>query len=220
MTRKTSTEKLMAGKMAKEDKRQEDKKELVKKIQEETRETLLPSIKGKMEEVSDFIIEKVKEDDLSSIQIMSLIARKSLSEIALGGQVSYTPQEIAAAFNIYLDMVDRINKVTKFPPTIHSFTTLLGITPATFNNWRQDPDKREICEYIHSYFIGSINEATLLKEVETIAGIYTTKTMGLVEQVVPMVIEHKKTTNVDEIQAQLQALKKEKVIDAEWEEKE
>ena len=127
MTRKTSTEKLLAGKVVKEDKKQEEKKELVKKIQDETRETLIPSIKSKMEEVSNFIIEKVKEDDLSSIQIMSLIARKSISEIALGGQVTYTPQEIAAAFNIYLDMVDRINKVTKFPPTIHSFTTLLGI---------------------------------------------------------------------------------------------
>ena len=112
------------------------------------------------------------------------------------------------------------NQITNFPPTIHSFTTLLGITPQTFYNWLSDPEKKEIASYIKAYFIGAINTATLTKQVETIAGIYTTKTMGLIEEQQPIVIEHKKETNIDKINAQLNALKKDgKIIDAEFEEK-
>ena len=152
---------------------------------------------------------------------MSLLARKSLSEIAMSRyNISYTPQEIAIAFNIYLDMVDKINQVKKFPPTIHSFTTLLGITPETFDNWKVDPEKREIANYINSYFIGAINTSTLIKEVEVIAGIYTTKTMGLIEKQAPVVVEHKKTTDIGDIQKQLEALKRDNVIEAEYEEAE
>jgi hypothetical protein len=44
--------------------------------------------------------------------------------------------------------------------------------------------------------------------------------MGKVEQTAPTVIEHKKTTDISEIQDQISRLKKDNVIiDAEWEEK-
>ena len=43
--------------------------------------------------------------------------------------------------------------------------------------------------------------------------------MGKVEQTAPTIIEHKKTTDVSEIQEQIAMLKKSNVIDAEWEEK-
>ena len=198
------------------------KEKLVKKIKNETKEQLLPAIQTKMKDVVNYVVDILREEKiLSSNQIMSILARKSLNEMAMGMyQVSYTPTEIAIAFNIYLDMIDKINQITNFPPTIHSFTTLLGITPQTFYNWLSDPEKKEIASYIKAYFIGAINTATLTKQVETIAGIYTTKTMGLIEEQQPIVIEHKKETNIDKINAQLNALKKDgKIIDAEFEEK-
>lgn len=202
------------------DKKITEKNKLINEIQIETKETLLPAIQKKMNDVVDFVVNTIgeKEGNMNSNQIMSLLARKSLSEIAMSSyNVSYTPQEIAVAFNIYLDMIDKINQVKKFPPTIHSFTTLLGITSETFENWKVDPEKREIANYINSYFIGAINTSTLIKEVEVIAGIYTTKTMGLIEKQAPVVVEHKKTTDVDDIQRQLEALKRDNVIEAEYE---
>ena len=41
--------------------------------------------------------------------------------------------------------------------------------------------------------------------------------MGKVEATTPIVIEHKKETNIDEINAQLQALKGQKIIEADYE---
>lgn len=192
---------------------------LVKEIQEKAHNELLPALKNKMEEVSKYIENRMSTGDfLNSSQVMSLIARRSLLEIASAGNVSYTPQEVGAAFNYYLDMIDKINQIKKFPPTIESFCLFMGISVPTYNNWLADPDKKNIMDYIHSYLLGAINTSTLTKEVETIAGIYTTKTMGKIEQQAPMVIEHKKTTDVDSIQAQIQALKKDNIIEADFEE--
>ena len=42
--------------------------------------------------------------------------------------------------------------------------------------------------------------------------------LGKIEQQTPVVVEHKKSTDINEIQAQLQALKRDKIIDAEYEE--
>ena len=42
--------------------------------------------------------------------------------------------------------------------------------------------------------------------------------MGKIEQQAPMIIEHKKVTDVDSIQAQIQALKGNNVIEADFEE--
>lgn len=204
------------------DKKEIQKKELVKKIQEEAKNELMPSLKKKMEEVSNYILERMQTNKelLNSSQIMSLIARRSLAEIASAGNISYTPQEISVAFNYYLDMVDKINQIKKFPPTIESFCLFMGISVPTYNNWLVDADKKSVMDYIHSYLLGALNTSTLTKEVETIAGIYTTKTMGKIEQQAPMVIEHKKTVNEDEIKRQLDALKRNNIIEAEWEENE
>lgn len=193
---------------------------LVKELQEKAHNELMPALKNKMEEVSKFIEQRMSKSGefLNSSQIMSLIARRSLVEIASAGNISYTPQEIGAAFNYYLDMVDKINQIKKFPPTIESFCLFMGITVPTYNSWLADPDKKNIMDYIHSYLLGALNTSTLTKEVETIAGIYTTKTMGKIEQQAPMVIEHKKTTDVDSIRAQIKALKKDNIIEAEFDE--
>lgn len=202
------------------DKKKIEQQQLVKKIQEDAKNELMPALKNKMKEVAKYITERIEKNGefLNSSQIMSLIARRSMVEIASAGNISYTPQEVSVAFNYYLDMVDKINQVKKFPPTIESFCLFLGITVPTYNNWLADAEKKNVMDYIHSYLLGALNTSTLTKEVETIAGIYTTKTMGKIEQQAPMIIEHKKVTDVDSIQAQIQALKGNNVIEADFEE--
>ena len=58
---------------------------------------------------------------------MSLISKGSLRETALGGNMEYTSQEIRAGFDLYLDMILKINEIKPFPPTIESFTNFMGV---------------------------------------------------------------------------------------------
>jgi hypothetical protein len=47
---------------------------------------------------------------------------------------------------------------------------------------------------------------------------YQQKVMGKIEAQQPITVKHEVTANVDDIQKQLQALKKDKIIEAEYEE--
>ena len=171
-----------------------------------------------MEETTNYIVEVLSEkgSHINNIQIMSMIAQGSLLEIANGGRITYSPQEIKVAFNLYLQMINKINEIKSFPPTIESFTSFIGISRTTYNNWLADPDRKDVMDYIHSYLLGVLATSTLTGEVKEISGIYLQKTMGKVEQVQPVIVEHKKTTDIDSITAQLKALKKDKIIEADY----
>ena len=203
------------------DKNEIEKQNLIKKIQEDSKEMLLPTLKTKMLETTDLIVKTLKdkgEENINNIQIMSYIARGSLLETMRGGTLLYTPQEIREGFNLYLDMIDKINQIKSFPPTVESFTAFMGISRVTYNNWLSDPDRKDVMDFIHSYLLGVLAVGGLTGETKEISSMFLQKTMGKVEQQTPIVVEHKKTTDIDAINAQLQALKGKKIIDAEYEE--
>lgn len=201
------------------------KQELAKKVQEETKYLLLPTLKEKTTELTNYIVDLLKqkgEENVNNIQIMSLIARKSISEIAMSTyQISYTPQEIMIGFNLYLDMINKINEIKKFPATPESFSLFMGISYDCYKLWMVDPEKKNVMDYINSYMLGTLSAGGLTGELKEITAMYQQKVLGKVEQNAPVVIEHKKEIQIDDIQNQLQALKKDgTIIDAEWEEKE
>lgn len=203
-----------------QDKEEIQKQKLVNQIQQESKEILLPQIKKKMEETTNLIVNLLKEKgDLSNIQIMSLIARRSLVDIASAGNISYTPQEILAGFNLYLEMINKINEIKPFPPTVESFSTFMGISRATYNNWLVDYEKKSAMEFIHSYLLGVLATGSLTGETKEISSMFLQKTMGKVEQTQPIMVKHEVTTNIDDIKNQLNALKGQNIIDAEYEEK-
>jgi len=215
---KEHRKKLLHNTIANRDKKEIKKQEIISKIQDESKELLLPTLKQKMEETTNYIVEVLSEkgSHINNIQIMSMIAQGSLLEIANGGRITYSPQEIKVAFNLYLQMINKINEIKSFPPTIESFTSFIGISRTTYNNWLADPDRKDVMDYIHSYLLGVLATSTLTGEVKEISGIYLQKTMGKVEQVQPVIVEHKKTTDIDSITAQLKALKKDKIIEADY----
>jgi len=191
---------------------------LIKTIQDHSKNNLLPNLKQKMEETTKHIVDLIQEKDINNIQIMSLISKGSLRETALGGNMEYTAQEIRAGFDLYLDMILRINEVKPFPPTIESFTNFMGVSRSEFNNWLVDIDRKSAAEYINSYLTGVLATGSLTGDLKEVSSIYIQKTMGKIEQTAPTIIEHKKVTDVNEIQEQIAALKKSNAIDAEWEE--
>ena len=192
---------------------------LIKSIQKNSKDNLLPDLREKMQETANLIVDILKEKkDISNIQIMSLISKGSLRETALGGNIEYTSQEIRAGFDLYLDMILKINEIKPFPPTIESFTNFMGVSRSEFANWLVDIDRKSVAEYINSYLTGILATGSLTGDLKEVSSIYIQKTMGKIEQTAPTVIEHKKVTDVSEIQEQIAALKKGKTIDAEWEE--
>lgn len=203
------------------DKKIQAKEQLVNQIREETKNLLLPTLQEKTTELTNRIISLLKdkgEEKVNNIQIMSLIARKSLNEITMNSyQISYTPQEIMIGFNLYLDMINKINEIKKFPPTVESFSIFMGISRSTYNNWLVDPEKREVMDYIHSYLLGVLATGGLMGEVREISAMYLQKTMGKVEAQQPIVVKHEKATDVDDINKQLEALKRDNIIEAEFE---
>lgn len=195
---------------------------LIKSIQTSSKNDLLPALKSKMEETTNLIVNLLNEkgeDRVNNIQIMSLISKGSLRETALGGNIEYTAQEIKAGFDLYLDMILKINEIKPFPPTIESFTNFMGVSRTEFSNWLVDIDRKSVAEYINSYLTGVLATGSLTGDLKEVSSIYIQKTMGKVEQTAPTIIEHKKVTDVNEIQEQIAMLKKDNVIDAEWEEK-
>ncbi len=203
------------------DEKKMQQNKIVKKIQDEYHDMLLPALKTKTEEITKMIVDKLEArgESVNSIEILSTIAKRSLVDIAIGNVNSYTPQEILIAFNLYIEMIDKIQKYKNFPPTVETFCLFLGISRTTYNNWLVDSSRKDAMDYIHSYLLGVLANGGLTGEVKEISAMYQQKVMGKVEATTPIVIEHKKETNVDEIQAQLQALKGQKIIDADWEEK-
>lgn len=205
------------------DKKLQQQEQLVNQIREETKDLLLPTLQEKTTELTNNIVNLLKEkgeEKVNNIQIMSLIARKSLNEITMNSyQISYTPQEIMIGFNLYLDMINKINEVKSFPPTVESFSIFMGISRSTYNNWLVDPDKREVMDYIHSYLLGVLATGGLMGEVREISAMYLQKTMGKVEAQQPIAVKHEKATDIDDINKQLEALKRDNIIEANWEEK-
>ena len=196
------------------------KQKLIQNIKEESKNMLLPNLKEKMIATTDLIVNLLKEKDLNNIQIMSMIAKGSLLENALGGNVGYTPQELKIGFDLYLDMINKINEIKPFPPTVESFCNFMGISKTTYDNYLVDFERKDIMSFIHSYLLGVLATGGLTGEMREISSIFIQKHMGKTEQTQPIVVEHKKVTNIDEIQQKLASLKKENIIDADYNEKE
>ena len=202
------------------EKKMQEQEQLVKQIREETKDLLLPNIRSKMETVAEVIKEKVSQNNgLTVSQILPLITKRSVSDIATIQNKSYTSYELGEALNIYMDMVAKINTICKFPPSKGTFCALLGISRKTYDNYMVDPDKMDIMGIIDDYITTSVLTSAQLGELREISSMFTLKSQhGFVEASAPVVIEHKKETNVDDINRQLEALKRDNIIEAEFEE--
>lgn len=201
------------------DKKEVEKQQLMKQIQEESKGKLLPTLKKKTEEATNYIVEllnKKGEEKVSEIQIMSIIAQRSMLDVVNSGNITYTPQEIMIGFNLYLEMINKINDIKKFPPTVESFALFMGISRSTYNNWLVDPNKKDAMDYIHSYLLGVLSVGGLTGEVREISAMYQQKVMGKVEQQQPITVKHEVTVDEDDIRKQLDALKRENIIEAEY----
>ena len=213
----------ITNKIKKEKKEAEEvfNQRVAEEVLKATAEEVLPMIRKKAEEVSLYLEKVLKEKDsegLTATKILPLIAKRSLNELATTTK-SFTPQELAMAFNIYVEMIDKINNYTKFPPNKGTFCQMLGISRATYDNYLQDPEKVEIMRIIDDYISTTILTSAQIGELREISSMFTLKSShGFVEATTPIIIEHKKNTNIDDIKNKIELMKS-KTIEAEYDEK-
>lgn len=203
------------------DKTKNDTQKILNKISEIGKNDLLPEIRKKSENVSKYIEDKLKSGDmgLTSVQILPLIAKRSIADISVAGRVSYTPQELAIAFDIYVQTISKINQYTRFPPSKQTFCLFLGISTVTYKNYLESPEKCEIMRIIEDYITTAKLTSAQLGEMKEISTMFELKAShGWVEAQAPMVVEHKKSTDIDTIKAKIASIKKGKIIDVELEE--
>lgn len=183
---------------------------------------LLPEVYNKVLEVSKYIEDNLKESKgLTALQITPLIAKKSIHQIAVSGiNASYTPQELAIAFNYYIELMAEINKHTTMPPSKISFCQLLGISTTTYNNYMLDPEKQEIMQMIDDYIASSVITSAQLGELKEISSMFVNKSQHKwIEESAPNTIVYESKPNIDAIKKQFYSLRKESIKEAEYEEK-
>lgn len=196
--------------------------EIMQEIQKSANDFLLPEMKKKVEEVSQFVEERLDKGKLglTAAQILPLIARRSLADMALAGHYAYTVQELSVGFDLYIQMLQKINEYTRFPPSKQSFCLFMGISTYTYNNYLQDPEKCEIMRIIDDYITTNKLTSAELGEIKEISTMFELKAQhGWVEASAPVVIKHETKSSMEDIKAKIASIKG-KVIDAEFEEKE
>lgn len=211
-----SSEKVHEKKIANQD--------IVRDIQQATKESLLSNIQNKAKEVSEYIEKEIKKinasDGLTSTRIFDIITSRSVSDIATVGSKSYTAQELAIALNIYVKMISDINKYVKMPPSKSSFCLLLGIGTETYNNYMVDPDKANIMNVIETYITGAKLTSAQTGDLREISTMFELKSShGFVEAQSPVVIKHETKVDIDNIRSQLKEMKQGRVIEADYTEK-
>lgn len=197
---------------------------MAKEIQTLAQQDLLPNISNKLEEVSKYIEKSFKNSEekkgLTATKIYNIIASRSVVDIASPYDKSYTPQELAVAFNYYVKMMADINEYVSMPPDKSSFCLLLGICDDTYDNYLQDPERCDVMKMVETYIKGAKLTSAQLGETKEISTIFELKSRhGLVEAQAPTTIIHEKKLDVEDIRSQLAEMKRGKITEARYEEK-
>lgn len=157
---------------------------------------------------------------LLEARIAPIIASRSSSAFVTA---SYSTDELFIIYNEFVKMISEINKSIKYLPTKKKFCSFAGMSSSTYNSYMQcsDEDKREVMQMIDDYITDVNLSSAQQGEVREITTMFRSKAEhNMVEANAPIVIEHKRELNLDEVKKRVEDLKQKKIIDAEFVEKE
>lgn len=198
----------MQKRKAEQEKLNEIKTEL---IQKEYQENLRENLEQRLYDLIYKLNHVPAGEKLSMIQLKSLISQKSV----IGLSPKYNNTELAILFEYYKQFIEKINEFQNFLPSKKNFCSFIGISSATYDNWRrsEDNERAEIMQKIDDYITDLMLTASQNGEIKEITTIFRSKSEhGLTEAVAPLVIEHKGTTNIDMIRKQIAAINQGKNI--------
>ncbi len=211
---------LEESKQDRKTKQEERKAELAKvkkEIFEEEKKQLPEKLKEKTEGILTLLEEKKK---ISYSQMYSLIS-KSMS---FANKNIYSNDELVIAFQEFQEMVNKINNTQQFVPTINVFCAYIGVSTSTYKSWLASNDelRREVVQMIDDYLADVALSLAQNKKLDALVTMYRTKSQhNMVEATSPIIIEHRKGADIDEISERVKMIKKGGiVIDADYKEKE
>lgn len=198
-------ETLDSKKIEKQDKQKqlaEIKAELVKK---EYQDNLKENIEQRLSNLVYKLNHVEEGKSLSIIELKSLLSQKNI----VGVSPKYNNTELAILFDYYKQFIEKINEVQTYLPTKKNFCSFAGISSTQYDNWRQsdDSERRELMQIIDDYITDIMLTSAQDGNVKEISTIYRTKAEhGMVEATAPIVIEHKRETDLNTIIKQIEAV--------------
>ena len=205
----------------KKEKKMEGRKLIADKVFNATQKELIPNMQSKLKEIAKKVSELDDNDNgLIATQIELILGERAWSDICTINSKTYTPEEIMIGLELYRQAIALINEKIVYPPNIYTYCSFMGISTATYNSYRVDPERAEAIKMVDDYIAGiQFTSAQLgkIKEVITIFGLKSIH--GLYEAQAPLQVKSIDKTDIDEIRDQLKLLKKVGVVDAKYEEK-
>lgn len=190
-------------------------------IFEREKENLPQVLNQRLQEI-EIALENELDDivGLKSARIHQLISRQS--NITSGAMIGYTAKELFIVYDVYQQLVEKINRFTLYIPSIKSFCAFAGFSTNTFKNLLQSPDeeKRNVAQMIDDYISDMLLDASKMRKTDASTSIFVAKSEhGMTEAVNPQSIQHTTQVDLGQIFNRIEEIKKGVVVDAEFKEK-
>lgn len=186
-----------------------------KELFEEEKKKLPDVLKNKTDVLVNELKQKTK---LDYARLYSLIAKKE----TFANKNVYSDDELILAFQEFQGMVNLINEKQQFVPTKNLFCAYIGVSTSTYDSWLASGDdtRREVVQRVDDYLADVSLSLAQQRKIDSYTTIYRAKAQhNIIEKNAPIVVEYKKSADLDEIKDRLSMFKKGKVIDAEYNEK-
>lgn len=182
----------------------------------------LPLVLKQRLEVIETALEKELADvnGLKSARIHQLISRQAYYSIS--STTGYSAQELFIVFQVYQDVIDKINQKVLFIPSQKNFCSFAGFSTNTYKNYLQSPDddKRNVMQMVDDYISDLIIDASKMRKTDNSSSIFELKALHqMAEAVNPQVINLGGQINVDQVLDRIAQIKQGNVIDADFKEK-
>ena len=166
------------------------------------------NLKNELEQRLNDLSEKIQEKNknLTRLQIDAYLRHRG----ANGNSPLYSPEELAILLDYYQEMIIKVNEKAYYLPTKKQFCSFCGISSTQYNNWirSEDPERAEIMQKIDDYITDTMLTSAQNKEIDNVTTIFRGKTEhNMVEAQAPIIIEHKKEADLEDILSQVNALK-------------
>lgn len=211
-----SSQKRNATKLQMHDELQEEKKEVDKIVEEVykvsdfdiTKKELPKLIERKKKELVETIVAYAEENNIKVVPYSKVYQLMSSGNLL--NKTKYSSEELAIAFEVYKELVGVLaTKNNRHSPSKQNFCSFIGISTATFNNYKEsdDPSIVEIAQRIDDYLTDvqlQMAQAGILNAGTTIFRMKAEH--GYVEPKEIVHVREERTIDSDDIRSRIKAI--------------
>jgi len=173
-------EKIQEGTKKQKEKNEIDKiaiKNAEKQIFERDKANLPTVLKQRMTDLESALEKGLEGNGLTSARIHQLISRQTY--YSGNNMIGYSPKELFLVYQVYTEMIDKINQYKLFVPSIKNFCAFAGFSSNTFENYLQSPDdeRRNVAKMIDDYVSDMISDGSKMRRIDNATSIHELKSI-------------------------------------------